>query len=186
MVEEHKRLEVGANEGRQKTGLQDNRSSQDPAAPQAGDSSSLLPDKTMDAERPMETSDREQPGTGERPREPAAPTSSEGSQREGMHESGVRTSDTASENTGVAPSSPESSVIDKAVPTTLAYTASQQSNLPGSESSDIDYPSDLQGSGKLEESVERRANTLVFNEATGKFTVKDEEHGTGMTSQDKT
>lgn len=73
-------------------------------------------------------------------------------------------------------------IHDRAAPETLAYTDTQKPNLP--ESVDPDLPRDAQGAGKGQEPVEGRDNTLVFDDKTGNFVIKDEEHGTGVTSQD--
>lgn len=68
----------------------------------------------------------------------------------------------------------------------LAYTEVQKPNLPAGDSAVLEISEKVQGSGRLVEPVERRANDLVFDSRTGNFSVKDEEHGTGVTSQDKT
>lgn len=67
----------------------------------------------------------------------------------------------------------------------LAYTDVQVPNVPTDDLSAPGTPDHVQGSGRLEEPVERRDNNLIFDAKTGNFAIKDEVHAAGATSQDK-
>jgi hypothetical protein len=102
------------------------------------------------------------------------PTSDIARQREGMHETG---GPNWVDNTDLVGSSPDEPAG------TLAYTGSQKPNLPPIDLRDPDMPDNVQGSGRLEEPVERRQNSLVFDPDTENFEVKQEMHETGVSSQ---
>jgi len=103
------------------------------------------------------------------------PTSDIARQRESMYETG---------GSGISDSDPSLRTDNFRQPTeTLAYTASQTPNLPPRDSRDPDLPGHVQGSGRLEEPVERRQNNLVFDADKGNFEIKQEMHETGVSSQ---
>jgi hypothetical protein len=103
------------------------------------------------------------------------PTSDFARQREGMYETG---------GSGISDSDPSIRSDNFRQPTeTLAYTASQTPNLPPRDLGDPDFPGHVQGSGRLEEPVERRQNSLVFDADKGNFEIKEEMHETGVSSQ---
>jgi hypothetical protein len=106
------------------------------------------------------------------------PTSEASRQREGMYESG-------GQNSGQPTDEDASRRRETAEQHTasLAFTGSQTPNLPPVDQRDPDLPDHVPGSGRLEEPVERRQNSLVFNPDTGNFEVKQEMHETGVSSQ---
>lgn len=109
--------------------------------------------------------------------EPAIdPGSAEGLRREGMAEGGTGAG-------SVGPRTRENE-LDPVPVETLAYTASQTPNLP--DNVDHDEARFGEGAGVGQEPVERRANTMVFDEQVGNFVVIEYEHGTNVTSQDHT
>ena len=101
------------------------------------------------------------------------PTSPAGLRREGMAEGGT--------NVGTL-GGPMGATMDDTPPALSAYTGAQKPNLP--DTVDEELGRGGQGSGLGQQPVERRANGLVFDDGTATFQVKDEEHGTGVTSQD--
>lgn len=103
------------------------------------------------------------------------PTSDIARQREGMYETG------GSSSRGNDPALPKND-FDQ-VMETLSYAGSQMPNLPPRDPRDPDLPDHVEGSGRLEEPVERRQNSLVFNPDKGNFEVKQEMHETGVSSQ---
>ncbi len=109
----------------------------------------------------------------------ADPTSPESRRREGIHESGGQM--TASAAMGASGEYPRAAKEEKPGVTT-AYTAIQESNLPDA-SMEPPLPLNVQGAGRLDGPIEQRNNSLVFDSRIGNFQVKDEELGTGVSSQ---
>jgi hypothetical protein len=110
------------------------------------------------------------------------PTSAAGRRREGVYEAGGEVS------LGDAPRIEQGrlgndSLEERAV--NLAYTASQKPNLSPRGGSDVEAPEGVQGSGMLQEPVERRDNQLVFDRNAGNFELKEELHEKGVSSQEQ-
>jgi len=107
------------------------------------------------------------------------PTSEAARKREGIHETGggYFPSDDA------APNGRHGSLNAgdaEQLTASLAYTASQKPNLPPAGSIAAAAPADAKGASLSEQPVEGRDNTMVFNQDTGNFELKEEIHETGV------
>jgi hypothetical protein len=135
-------------------------------------------------EMSMPTLGRGNPEIGSDPSELAPssdPTSPESRRREGIHESGgqMMASAATDDPGGHGRNRPTEPGV------TLAYTGAQQPNLPAGNAAEPPLPAHIQGAGTLDGPIEQRDNSLVFDSRTGNFQVKDEEQGTGVSSQDR-
>jgi hypothetical protein len=105
------------------------------------------------------------------------PLTIESLRRDGIYETGPFPNDHSSLD--------DLSSKPEAVGATLAYTASQKPNLPKGRMETAE-PYSIEGSGRMQEPVFKRENRLVFDEKAGNFTLREDAHSTGVTSQDKT
>jgi hypothetical protein len=109
------------------------------------------------------------------------PTSNLGVRREGIYEA---TDDPA--ETGTSPDDGSYPGTMSLQPTqSSAFTGAQKPNLPDAGQIEPQGPDFAQGSGRLQEPVERRANNLVFEPKAGNFVVNEEMQAEGVSSQDK-